>query len=370
MKLSRIKLENFRNYKELDIEFADGLTILQGQNGQGKTNVLEAIFLLSVAKSHRTNNDREMISWGEEYAVIKGQIQKKDYDFPLELILNPKGKIAKYNHLEQQKLSQFIGHLNVVLFAPEDLQLIKGSPSFRRRFIDTEIGQAHPVYLNNLLEYQKILQQRNSYLKEHGGHSAFDPIYYEVITEQLIEKAVNVISDRLEFVEKLTHLANGIHKEIGLDSDELVIEYVSSASSKFDYKNPSYLKEQFIEAFKEGIDREKQRGYTIYGPHRDDLKFFLNDKEAQLYASQGQQRTIILALKLAELELLKEIIGEYPILLLDDVLSELDSRRQQLLMELIEERVQTFLTTTSVEDLDLDNLHSAQVLTVNQGQIR
>lgn len=368
MILKELHLQNFRNYSDLTLEFKNGLTILTGENAQGKTNLLEAIFLLSLAKSHRTNHDQEMIQWDNDRASIKAIIETKHYEFPLELILSKKGKIAKFNHIEQAKLSHFIGKFNVVLFAPEDLQLIKGAPSLRRKFIDVELGQSHPVYLQELLNYQRILKQRNSYLKQFGRSSKFDSIYFEILTEQLIEKASLVIKYRLVFIEALEKIAHEIHLELSNQRDRLRITYESS-SSRLDYTQPDTLPEQLLQIYQYANQREKEQGTTLYGPHRDDITFQLNDRKLQFYGSQGQQRTTVLSLKLAELELINQMTGEYPILLLDDVLSELDDSRQHILMSRIEKKVQTFLTTASLEGVQTHSLQHAEILYVQQGLV-
>lgn len=368
MKVKQLHLKTYRNYDRLDLNFSDGLTILTGENAQGKTNLLEAIFLLSMAKSHRTNHDNELIQWGQTHAQVEAIIETKNYEFPLSLSFGPKGKIAKFNHIEQAKLSHFIGKLNVVLFAPEDLQIIKGSPSLRRKFLDSELGQSHPVYLQALLDYHRILKQRNRYLKENGYKKQFDTVYFEVLTEQLIAKAVELITFRLEFVESMDKIARPIHQDLSNQRDVLSMAYKSS-SSKLDYSQLDTLAQQFQDLFEHVFEREKERGVTAYGPHRDDLIFTLNGKEAQNFASQGQQRTIVLSLKLAEIEWLNERIGEYPVLLLDDVLSELDDNRQHILMSHIEGKVQTFLTTATIKGLNLKELNQAHILYVEDGQI-
>lgn len=368
MRIKQLVLNNFRNYQELSLTFGNGLTIITGENAQGKTNLLEAIFLLSLAKSHRTNHDQELILWEEDLASLEALIETKHYEFPLELILNKKGKIAKLNHIEQNKLSQFIGKFNVILFAPEDLQLIKGSPSQRRKFIDSELGQSHPVYLQELLNYQRILKQRNIYLKKNGRSQQFDAMYFDILTEQLVEKASLLIQYRLTFIEALEKIAQPIHEALSNQREQLTITYESS-SSKLDYSDRDTISSQLLELFKQALTREKEQGITVYGPHRDDISFYLNGKKAQFFGSQGQQRTIVLSIKLAELELFNNITGEYPVLLLDDVLSELDDQRQMILMSHIENKVQTFLTTASIEGLKIHQLNNAEILYVQKGQV-
>lgn len=368
MKISRIELNHFRNYRHLLLEFNQGLTILTGENAQGKTNLLEAIFLLSLAKSHRTNQDQDLIEWGQTEAKIQAEIETNHINFPLELKISSKGKIAKFNHVEQDRLSSFIGKLNVILFAPEDLQLIKGSPGLRRKFIDAELGQAHPVYLQSLLKYNTILKQRNKYLKDFGFSQKFDDLYFQVLTQQLIDEAILIINYRLDFINNLEKLALPIHETLSNHKDHLSF-YYKSCHSKLDYQNSEKIKESFIDLFQDNIQREKERGITLYGPHRDDLEILIDEKPAAFFGSQGQQRTIILSIKLAEIELLYRLTNEYPILLLDDVLSELDDYRKHILMSHIEGKVQTFLTTATIKGLNLDLLTNANVLMVNQGQI-
>lgn len=369
MKLDTLKLVHYRNYTDLTLHFDDGLTILTGENAQGKTNLLEAIFLLSVGRSHRTAHDKELIQWGQDYSRIYGEVSTKLYHFPLELGLNRQGKIAKFNHIEQSKLSHFIGKLNVILFAPEDMQLIKQGPSIRRKFIDSELGQANSVYLQYLLDYQKSLKQRNHYLKEFGANKSFDPIYFDILTDQLIELAIHIIKIRCDFISQLENIAQPLHFKLSNQRDELTLKYKSS-HSQLDYNNDySQLTDQFKQLFKQNLEREKERGITLYGPQRDDLIIDLNGRQAQDFASQGQQRTIILSLKLAEIEWMYQLTGEYPVLLLDDVLSELDDMRQHILINSIENRVQTFLTTASIEGINLAKLNKTTIYHIKAGQV-
>ncbi|MBD3949741.1 DNA replication/repair protein RecF [Tuanshanicoccus lijuaniae] len=369
MRIKQLNLQNYRNYQQLDLTFDDGLTIFTGENAQGKTNLLEAIFLLSLAKSHRTNRDQELIKNDADAAKISALIETSHFELPLELLLNKKGKIAKVNHIEQAKLSHFVGQLNVILFSPEDMQLIKGSPALRRRFLDIEIGQSQPIYLVELQQYNRILKQRNQYLKQFGRQASFDAVYFDVLTEQLIEKAVNVITYRLEYIAQLEKIAQTIHFDLSNQRDSLKLDYVAS-SSKLDYKQPEQLHNQLNKMFHDAMNREKDMGVTAYGPHRDDLIFYVNEQPAQFFGSQGQQRTIVLSIKLAEIELINQIKGDYPVLLLDDVLSELDDQRQHLLMQYIEGKVQTFLTTASINGLKLQQLNHPSIFYIEKGTVQ
>lgn len=368
MKVKRLSLTNFRNYQNQSVAFSDGLVILTGENAQGKTNLLESIFFLALAKSHRAAKDSELIHWDQSFAQIQALVEKKHYELPLEVHLSPKGKTVKVNHIEQAKRSQFVGQLNVVLFAPEDMQLVKGSPALRRRFLDLEISQSHPIYVNELIAYNRILKQRNLYLKKFGHDPNFDSLYFDVMTDQLIEKAVELIKYRQNFVQQLEAIAQPLHHHLSNKKDQFQMTYVPS-SSKLNYDDPSDLTGQYKQIFSNALAREKAQGYTVYGPHRDDLVFYINQKLAQDFASQGQQRTLILSLKLAEIELLYRLKGDYPILLLDDVLSELDDDRQHLLMSMIEGKVQTFLTTATIKGLALDQLQAPDIFFVKEGSL-
>lgn len=368
MYIEHLQLKNYRNYKELEIPFDNKVNVILGENAQGKTNVMESIYVLAMAKSHRTSNDKDLIRWDEEYAKIEGRVKKRHGSIPMELVISKKGKKAKYNHIEQQKLSQYIGNMNVVMFAPEDLHLVKGSPQVRRRFIDMEIGQVSPVYLHDIGQYQKILQQRNHYLKLLQLKKQTDMTMLDILTEQFIETAVKIISKRFEFIQLLENWAIPIHKGISRDLETLKIHYKPSVDVSED-QVLSKMVEVFEEKFLKVKTREIERGVTLFGPHRDDLLFHVNNRDVQTFGSQGQQRTTALSLKLAEIELIRSEIDEYPILLLDDVLSELDDFRQSHLLNTIQGKVQTFVTTTNVDGIDHQTLKEASTFKVESGWI-
>ena len=366
MYIEELELTNYRNYKELSVTFENNVNVILGENAQGKTNVMESIYVLGMAKSHRTSNDKDLIRWDAEYAKIKGRVQKSRGSVPLELTISKKGKKARFNHIEQKKLSQYIGNMNVVMFAPEDLHLVKGSPQVRRRFIDMEIGQVSPVYLHDMSQFQKILQQRNHYLKQLQIKKQSDRTFLEVLTEQYIEVAVKVIRKRFEFIRLLEEWAQPIHAGISRGLETLNIQYKPSVevSESTDW---SKMIGVFEEKFQSVREREIDRGVTLIGPHRDEMFFFVNERDVQTFGSQGQQRTTALSVKLAEIELIHSEIGEYPILLLDDVLSELDDYRQSHLLNTIKGKVQTFVTTTTVDGIDHQTLREATTFSVRGG---
>lgn len=369
MFIEHLLLKNYRNYEELEIQFENKVNVILGENAQGKTNVMESIFVLAMAKSHRTSNDKDLIRWDEEYAKIEGRIKKAHGSLPMQLVISKKGKKAKCNHIEQQKLSQYVGNMNVVMFAPEDLHLVKGSPQVRRRFIDMEIGQVSPIYLHDVSQYQKILQQRNHYLRLLQIKKQTDFTMLEILTEQFIQIACKIVLKRFEFLKLLEEWAKPIHHGISRGLETLEIKYKPSAdvSESHDLSNMIRIYEEKFAKIKE---REIERGVTMFGPHRDDLLFFVNGRDVQTFGSQGQQRTTALSVKLAEIELIHEEINEYPILLLDDVLSELDDYRQSHLLNTIQGKVQTFVTTTSVDGIDHQTLKEAATFNVEAGKVR
>lgn len=369
MNIERLQLTNYRNYESLTLDFSPNINVFIGENAQGKTNVMESIYVLAMAKSHRTSNDKELIRWEADYGKIEGVVQKRYGSLPIELTVSKKGKKGKINHLEQTRLSNYIGQMNVVMFAPEDLNIVKGSPQLRRRFIDMEIGQISPVYLHDLLTFQKLLKQRNSILKSNQGRSTFNDVMFDIYTEQYIHAAVQIIRKRFQFVDLLQEWAEPIHANISRGLEKLVIQYCPIAGLEAS-QTAEEMEEHLLKKLAEGKKRELERGVTLIGPHRDDLQFFVNDYDVQIYGSQGQQRTTALSLKLAEIELIKQETKDTPILLLDDVLSELDDYRQTHLLNTIQEEVQTFVTTTSVEGIHHETMKHAKMFHVKQGTIK
>lgn len=366
MRLTDIHLKNYRNYSELSLSFSKNLTLFLGENAQGKTNLLESIYVLAMTRSHRTNNEQELIQWGNEFAHIQGTVTKNTSKIPLEITLSKKGRKTKVNHMEQKRLSSYVGQMNVILFAPEDLSLVKGSPQVRRKFLDMEIGQIDPIYLYDLVQYQHVLKQRNQYLKQMLNKA--DPLYLDILSEQLVAFGSKVLLGRAKFVKRLEYWANELHHKISHEKETLTIDYVSSIP--FHSSNLEEIQAAFTQELKKSREKERLRLSTLAGPHRDDLHFAINGKDVQTYGSQGQQRTTALSVKLAEIDLMKEETGEYPILLLDDVMSELDDTRQLHLLETIEGKVQTFLTTTTLEHVKNKMTVEPEIFYVQQGELK
>ena len=368
MKLTNLQLQNFRNYESVQLEFTDGVHVFIGENAQGKTNLMESIYALAMTKSHRTTNDKELIGWNKEFATIKGTVEKTTTKTNLELQFSKKGKIAKVNFLEQKRLSSYLGNLNVILFAPENLTLVKGSPQNRRKFVDMELGQMSSLYLYDLVEYNRVLKQRNTYLKQLAIKKKQPDEYLEVLSEMLSELASKIVFHRLDFMKQLEALAIPIHDQLSLGREKFSVSYQATIPLE-DGLTPSQMKEIYMNQFKKNQTREADQATTLIGPHRDDLIFYLNEVPVQTYGSQGQQRSTVLSLKLAEIELMKLSTGEYPLLLLDDVLSELDDDRQTHLIKAIENKVQTFITTTSLDGIKQQFINEPVVIPIEKGTI-
>ncbi|MBM7635838.1 DNA replication/repair protein RecF [Streptococcus saliviloxodontae] len=344
MWLQSIQLKNYRNYLSAQANFSAGLNIFLGQNAQGKTNILEAIYFLALTRSHRTRSDKELIHFSQKDADISGVLQRQNSKVPLEIKLAEQGRITKVNHLKQARLSDYIGNMTVVLFAPEDLQLVKGAPSLRRKFLDIDLGQIKPIYLSDLSQYNHVLKQRNAYLK---SAEKVDKTFLSILDEQLADFGSRVMEQRYDFIQQLELEADKRHHMISYTLEHMSISYDSSVS----FTDKASIRSDFLQQLTKNQQRDIFKKNTSIGPHRDDVQFFINDMNAS-FASQGQQRSLILSLKMSEIALIKAVTGDNPILLLDDVMSELDNDRQSKLLEsVVAEQVQTFMTTTSLDHL-------------------
>ena len=340
MWIKKIKINNFRNYKSQEINLEKNINLFYGENAQGKTNIIEAIFLSSMGKSFRAKKDKEMISLGEENSIIEIEYEKIDRDGKIKIELGNK-KIVYINGIKIKKLSELLGNINVVIFTPDDINILKGGPQNRRRFLDIMISQLRPNYMYNLNLYLKTLEQRNNYLRQISKENKNENML-DIWDEELAKYAINIYNYRKQFVEKIKEKIKKIHEEITNNKEEIKIEYLSECISK----------EKYLELLKQRRKLDIIKGYTTKGIHRDDFTIYINDKELNTYGSQGQHRTAILSLKLAELNIVKEEIGESPILLLDDFMSELDEKRRKNFLEKIED-VQVIITCT--EKIDIEN---------------
>lgn len=357
MILKSVELSNFRNYEALQMQFDQGTNILYGDNAQGKTNVLESVYVSGTTKSHRGSKDRELIRFGCEEAHIRTIVEKDSLEYQIDMhIKKNRSKGIAINKLPIKKAADLFGILNLVLFSPEDLNMIKNGPAERRRFLDFELCQLDKIYLHYLSKYNKVLNQRNKLLKD----LPFQPSLKDTLPVwdlQLLECGRKVILTRQEFVSRLNEIVYDIHKRISGGREELFIKY-----------EPDVTAEEFEQKLFSCQERDLKLGTTNTGPHRDDLSFLIGEIDIRKYGSQGQQRTSALSLKLSEIELVKKSIHETPVLLLDDVLSELDSSRQNFLLNSIHD-IQTVITCTGLDEFVKNRFQINQVFRVMEGHV-
>ena len=352
-----IELNNFRSYDELYLEFDSDTNILYGDNAQGKTNILEAIYLCATSRSHRSNKDYELIKFDKDEAHIKLKVKKKDIDYRIDLHLKKnKSKGIAVNGIPIRKASELFGTVNVIFFSPENLSIIKNGPSERRKFIDMELCQLDKIYVYNLTNYSKVLEQRNKLLKDMAFRKDLEDTL-DIWDMQLAEYGKNIIKKRRQFIENLNEIIKPIHESITEEKEDLKIIY-----------NPNTDGDDFEEKLLKARQKDILLKTTSVGPHRDDLLFYNGDKDYKIYGSQGQKRTVALALKLAEIELVKRMAGDKPILLLDDVMSELDENRQNHLLNIIKD-TQTIITCTGIDDFIEKRLNINKVYEVNDSKV-
>lgn len=317
MYINKIKLQNFRNYNEQEIILNKSINVFYGDNAQGKTNILEAIFLCTFGKSFRTNKEKELIKLGKDNANVIIEYEKKDRDGKISISISDKKQIL-VNGIKIKKLSELLGNINIVIFTPDDINILKGGPALRRRFLDMMIGQLKPNYVYILNMYIKTLEQRNNYLRQIKEENKPENLL-DIWDEKLIEYADIIYKYRKEFIDKIKKKINIIHKKITDEKEEINIQYISNCESK----------EVYSELLKQRRKLDIIKGFTTKGIHRDDFEIYINNKELSIYGSQGQNRTAILSLKLSELQVIYDEIEEEPILLLDDFMSELDINRRK-----------------------------------------
>ncbi len=358
MYIKKLNITNFRNYNTENLEFNKHANIFIGNNAQGKTSILEAIYVLAFTKSHRVFKDVSFIKNDAEYAKINSLINLNKKDIELDIVVSKLGKKAKYNQIELDKLSEYLGLLNVVIFAPEDLDLVKGNPKTRRKFLDLEIGQISKDYIYNLQNYKKILKQRNDLLKSMQKKVTKDLMLLDVITDQIVDYQTYIMVKRREFIKKIETFSQKHYKTLSSSDDLLNIEYIPSIEEN--------IKEEYIAKYQYDIIT----GTTNIGIHRDELEFFINKHQLKTHGSQGEQRTAVLAIKLALIDFIYLYKKEYPILLLDDVLSELDKIRQNNLLEYISRDIQTFITTTDLSEIDIQKIDNYQMFHIENGAIK
>ena len=359
MYIKSLQLLNYRNYKNLAIELGQNVNVFMGDNAQGKTNVLEAIYYCAFAKSHRTNKDKELISVNEDRSFIRLEVAKNRLDKRIDINILKDGKKAiSINSIKVSKISELVGTFNVVMFSPEDLRIVKESPGVRRKFIDMELCQLNSKYYYNLVQYNKVLVERNTILKQRN----VDESMLDVYDMQLAQYGEFIINSRLNYMEKLNLYSENIHRDITSGKEEIEFKYMSTV------KNLENIEQSLIEQLKSYRRRDIEKRTTSVGPHRDDFTILLNNMDSKIYGSQGQQRTAVLTIKFASLRIIKELTGEFPVLLLDDVLSELDFNRKAYVLRSIQE-IQSIITCTGIEDLTNYLDEKSKVFKVKDGII-
>ena len=362
MYISSLRLRNYRNYENEIIQFINGMNILIGDNGEGKTNMLEAIYLLSTTRSHRNDDEKELIKFDSEFASVEGIIKKQQgTSDKLSIVLHKSGKSLLINNRLIKKNSEFIGKANAVLFTPNDMDLFDNSPKKRRRLVDMEIGKLSSLYMNDLSIYLKRLKERNNYLKGNVNDLMLD-----TLTELLYEPEINIIKERNKFVKDINHYISYFYNQISGENDSVEMIYKSIITEMND---ENLMEEQLKRVYEVNKERDLYLKQTNTGIHREDYLFCLNGKEVNKYCSQGQKRMIILALKLAIVQIIYKVNREYPILLLDDVFSELDQKKRVGLMKLLPTTVQTIVTTTDVDEIKNISKDKINQIYVKKGKV-
>ena len=362
MYIKDISLKDFRNYRELKTSFSDKVNIFIGNNAQGKTNLLESIYMNAMAKSFKNIRDRELIRFGEDHCRIESTAYIDGEDHTTEIVINRQGKkIIKIDGVKADRTSQLLDRIFIIIFSPEDLKIVKDEPEKRRRFIDRELCQIQPLYYDSLSNYKKTLVQRNTYLKEENPDSSILDLW----DVQLAKYGAKIIHIREKFIRKISGFSGKIHSSITNGKETLFLEYNPNVLYVEDEKEQEgYFYDEIKKAFKNDF---RQRT-TTRGPHKDDISFYANGINMRSFGSQGQQRTCALSLKLAELSLIREETGEDAILLLDDVMSELDVERQEYLIKTLKEN-QIFITTADIDRQLLSSFPEAEIIRVENGKI-
>lgn len=340
MIIESVDLQNYRNYEFLNMTFDNKINIIYGDNAQGKTNILESLYVCATSKSHRGSKDKDIIRFGNDEAHIKVMVKKHGMNYRIDMHLKKnKTKGIAVNGIPIRRAVELFGIINIIIFSPEDMNIIKNGPSERRRFMDMELSQLDKIYLSNLVNYNKVVVQRNKLLKQlqfSGDSGLVDML--DVWDMQLVRYGSEIIKRRMDFIDNINSIIRPVHSKLSGNKEILNLRYIPCTT---------------IDNFKDEVIRSRERDIkfkmTNVGPHKDDVAFFINDKDVRKYGSQGQQRTCALSLKLAEIELVKKVINDTPVLLLDDVLSELDANRQNFLLDSIGD-IQTIITCTGLDE--------------------
>lgn len=358
MYIKNLKIINFRKIENIDIELNKNINVFIGNNAQGKTSILNAIYMLALTKFDKNVNDEEIIKKGSLFGKVKGNIKVGKISKKLEVILEKNVKVLRIDGNVCNRVTDYLSNLNVIMFSPDALDIVKKSPCIRRNLINVELCQLYPSYVKILNEYNKILKIRNEYIRKNFNNINFD--YFDVVTSNLIDRAIIIMNYRKAFISKLNENISNVYYKI-MKQEGLKINYVCNL--------PCCDKNELIKFYRENFVNEISQKVTLFGPHRDDFDFYLHDENLKLYGSQGQQRVAILSLKLSEISIFKEVKGYYPIVLLDDIFSELDIEKRRNLLKFIKSNIQFIITTTDVKNISSKILNKASVFNLKDGKI-
>lgn len=358
MYLKTLKIKNFRNIENLEIELNKNINVFIGNNAQGKTSILESIYVLAFTKSIRVVDELDLINKNSEFAIVKGLVKSDRSNRKMDILLQKNSKTLKINDKVVNKVANYVSNLNIIMFSPDDLDIIKKSPLVRRNLINIELCQLFPNYMKILNEYNKVLKIRNEYIR--NSYENINRDYLEILTDKLIDRALVIMDYRSKFIENINSgISNIFNKIMGIEGLKVVYEKSLNSTNKEDLKKFYY----------DNFYNELNKKMTLYGPHRDDLSFYLGEDDLKFYGSQGQQRVAILSFKLAEINLFKECKGYYPIVLLDDIFSELDISKRNKLLKFIRSNIQFIITTTDINNISGKILEKADVFKVKNGKI-
>jgi len=365
--LTRIQLINFRNFSNVKIKLGDNMNIFIGDNAQGKTNILEAITILALTKSHRIGVNPNIIMFNKKKCQIKGVVKKEKIISKLEVEVADDSKRLRINQTDIKKVADYISYLNVIVFTPDDLEIVKGSPNIRRNLLNIQLSQVSRVYLHTYNEYNKILKTRNEYLKVLFSNSIADKKYFDILTDKLIEKAVIIYQKRREYIDLINQNIDSYYQEI-VGTCGLHVVYMPNVN--FDSYDTLVITNSLKEKFQKNYRKELNNGMTMFGPHRDDFFFEFLGNNLKFFGSQGQQKLAVLSFKMAEISLFINYCGTSPLLLLDDIFSELDIKKRNRLLKFVKSNnIQTILTTTDLKNINKKYLSDAYIYEVNSGNI-
>ena len=365
MILKNLELINFRNYDTLTLNLNKNINIIYGNNGEGKTNILESIYVLALTKSHRALHNADLIQKEKENALIKGTILN-DLSYNLEIALTKTKKQVRIDNNQVTKLGDYISKMNIIIFYSEVVDLIRGYPSHRRKYLNLELSQISKNYYNTVNDYNKLLKIRNDYLKKINNKEEINQSYFDVLTDYLVEKSIFIYQMREKYINKLNEICPNIYKDITGDSNFL-IKYLPTINLQ--NQDKEMIKAILKKELTNNLEKEIKLKTTLFGPHRDDFDFCLNNQSLKTYGSQGQQRVAVLTLKLAEIQIFKDYKKNNPIILLDDVFSELDHQKKNNLLKYIDSGMQVIITTTDLDNIDEKIKKNAKLIQVKDGKI-